>query len=241
MSQREHDLAQIDFLSAKLASAESELAKRVVAGSAAAPALSPVDESTDYDDDTAVEPGTPELSDRDESEGEDNDPSSGPDEDREAASTEREAAASDPVLAAALAGIDAHNDFMFKVTHGVNSQDVEDEANRGLSAPEILARSALAGAQLGDQKAAKFAARLESFSSSRDRAAVDVSKTSLGGGGESTKPPERSPKHDAVERTLNHHFRLHLGSGRQRLGSCKRQHQQWLICYLEVLAPQLKP
>ena len=205
--QREHDLAQIDFLSAKLASAESELAKRVVAGSAAAPALSPVEESTDCDDDTAVEPGTPELSDRDDSEGEENDPSSEPGEDRKAASAEREAAASDPILAAALAGIDAHNDFMFKVTHGVKSQDEEDEANRGLTAPEILARSALEGAQLGDQKAAKFAARLESFESSRERAAVDFSKTVntslLGGGEESTKPTERSPKHDAVERTLN--------------------------------------
>ena len=92
---------------------------------------------------------------------------------------------------------------MFKVTHGVKSQDEEEEANRGLSAPEILARSALAGAQLGDQKAAKFAARLESFSSSRDQAAADFSKASLVGGGESTKPSERSPRNDAVERTLN--------------------------------------
>ena len=182
-----------------------------------------------------------ELSDRDESEGEDNDPSSGPDEDREAASTEREAAASDPVLVAALAGIDAHNDFMFKVTHGVNSQDVEDEANRGLSAPEILARSALAGAQLGDQKAAKFAARLESFSSSRDRAAVGVSKTSLGGGGESTKPPERSPKHDAVKRTLNQlPTTPWVGSSAARLVQASASAVANL-CYLEVLAPQLKP
>lgn len=137
-------------MSAKLAVAEAELAQRTGAF-AAAGNLSPVEESPADEDDTAVEPGTPELSDREDSDDDDNNPSSKSNSEHGAAATDREAAANDPIMGAALAEIDAHNLQMFNLTHGVQSQAAEEEANRGLSAPEILVCSALAGAQLGEQ------------------------------------------------------------------------------------------
>ena len=70
--------------------------------------------------------------------------------------------------------------------------------SRGLSAPEILVRSAAAGAQLGDLKMKKLETRMDQFSPSRE----SVREAPSGGCG---KPHflEKSPTSDAVEQTLN--------------------------------------
>ena len=53
-----------------------------------------------------------------------------------------------------------------------------------------MARSALAGAQLGEQKQAKFSARMKNFSASRERSASNPPKAPSAEGGELSKLSE---------------------------------------------------
>ena len=80
-------------------------------------ALSPVEEDPPVDDeDAADEPGTPVLSDQ---EGDDDNEDECDDVETEHLGAADVVGAVDPVLAAALAGIDAHNSLMFNITHNV--------------------------------------------------------------------------------------------------------------------------
>ena len=153
--QREAGVGKMGTMRRQLDSALHELAK--ANQSICAGALSPVEEDPPVDDGDAVdEPGTPVLSDQ---EGDDDNGDKCDDDESKhlgAAGVDANAGAVDPVLAAALAGIDAHNSLMFNTTRNVGPTETETEANRGLPAPEILVRSAAAGAQLGDLKMKKF-------------------------------------------------------------------------------------
>ena len=127
------------------------------------------DDEEDDEGDNDEEPGTPELSDEDEGSGR-NAPRA-----KSAATQEREAAERDPVLAEALAEIDSHNALMFNITHNVGDATKERAENRGLSAAEILAKSAAAGADLGSNKLRRLGARMEQFEASREAAASRAS------------------------------------------------------------------
>ena len=96
---------------------------------------------------------------------------------------------------------------MFNITHNVGDAAKERAENRGLSAAEILAKSAAAGADLGDQKLGRLGARIEQFEASREAAA---SRASNGAG------HAKSPMSDDVERTLNQptSFPVSDGGGR---------------------------
>ena len=114
--QREADVDKMDFMRRQLDSALNELAK--ANQSICAGALSPDEEDPPVDDgDAAEEPGTPVLSDQ---EGDDDNDDECGDVETErlgAADVDANAGAVDPVLAAALAGIGAHNSLMFNITH----------------------------------------------------------------------------------------------------------------------------
>ena len=170
--------------------------------------LATVDESQavdgDEEDDEGgndEEPGTPELSDEDEGSGR-NAPRA-----KSSVAQEREAAKRDPVLAAALAEIVSHNALMFNITHNVGDAAKERAENRGLSAAEILAKSAAAGADLGDHKLSRLGVRMEQFEASREAAASRAS---------SGADHAKSPMSDDVERTLNQptSFPVSDGGGR---------------------------
>ena len=116
--QREAAVGKMGTMRRQLDSALHELAK--ANQSICAGALSPVEEDPPVDDgDAADESGTPVLSDQ---EGDDdNDDECGDDESRHlgAAGVDANAGAVGPVLAAALAGVDAHDSLMFNITHNV--------------------------------------------------------------------------------------------------------------------------
>ena len=83
---------------------------------------------------------------------------------------------------------------MFNITQNVGDAAKERAKNRGLSAAEILSKSAAASADLGDHKLSRLGARMEQFEASREAA---TSRASNGA------DHAKSPMSGDVERTLN--------------------------------------